>query len=129
MNWEIVITSAITASISSGLFLTFNSWLDRGNKKKALLFDLAFRLANERTDLVVKAADLSRGRAQLTDTVFLAETYFKWITHLYNQGKLPAEAHKKATNNQTTCRTLAYAILNVRFPFRHGLGLVTHNSC
>ncbi len=86
-------TSAVIASAVSGVMLLLNGVFERRARLKETLLTLAFHLAKERTDLVVKLADKSGGIATLRDSIFLAEGYHKWLQHLYSKGVLPKEAH------------------------------------
>ena len=94
MYFETIITSAVTAAIVSGVSILINGWLDRRFRKKDLLFNLAFRIAKERQDLIKEIAKDTNRPAIIEDTMFYAETYYKWIDNLYENGKLPEGIQK-----------------------------------
>jgi len=92
MDFQTVLASAGVSAIVSSIITLVGKWQDRRQQAKVMLFDLAFRIAKERTELILKAADKSGGSASLRDDVFQAADYYKWIKHLFDKDVLPAEA-------------------------------------
>lgn len=94
MEITIIITSAVTASIVSGLVILLNGHMERRARRKETLFRYALDLAKERNDLVARLAMDTKTPATFRDSIFLAETYYKWLRHMYCKDELPAEAHE-----------------------------------
>ena len=51
----------------------------------------ALQIAQRRTDIVIKAADVGGKKAQIWDEIYLTSTYFKALDHLIKNGDLPQE--------------------------------------
>lgn len=96
MAIEIIVTSAVTASIVSALVVLINGHLERRNRRNEMIFNIAFNLATERTKFVFEVAKASNRRAEFQDTIMLMETYYKWAKVLYEKGELPQDAHEQA---------------------------------
>lgn len=94
---QISVTSAVIAAIISGFFLLFNSWRERTQRKKEMLFRVAFDLAFARAKQTLDAAQASGGSATVHDPIRMAEDYHKWVTEFYSTGNLPAEATANRT--------------------------------
>jgi hypothetical protein len=105
------IIGAFTASLTSALAIMINGMFERrtrqretrldreargreaemehSQKRKDVLIDHAVKLAESRNQLLMKAFDKSKSEVELRDPLVMAETYYRWLTHLWEHGKLP----------------------------------------
>jgi hypothetical protein len=90
-----ILTSAAVGVIVSGLITLLGQRLERRARQKELVFSKALDIAIQRNEFVLKAAVASRSNATLQDSVIIAETYYRWLIHLWEHGNLPEEAKKK----------------------------------
>lgn len=90
-----IASSVATAAIVSGAVLFLNGWRDRRTRRKELLFNLSFKLADNLMDQAKEKAKTSSRPIKVKDTIFYAEEYYRWIDHMYSNGKLPKEAYDK----------------------------------
>ncbi|MDO9182445.1 MAG: hypothetical protein Q7U04_08550 [Bacteriovorax sp.] len=95
MNYEIILTSAVVASLISGLAIFTNGIFDRKSRRKELLMNISYNLAKEKTDLVLKIAIEDNRPATLQESIVLMETYYQYLIQLDCKGKLPIEAISK----------------------------------
>jgi hypothetical protein len=95
MNFESILASALTASLVSAIVIIANSYFDRKSRRKELLMNLAYKLAKERTDLVLKIAMEQNQPAQFQDLLVLMGGYYQWLSDLDSKGKLSQEALEK----------------------------------
>lgn len=91
---EVLITSAVTASlVSSSVLLVSGIW-ERSARRKERNLQLAYNLALDRTKLLSDLA-LKQGKSlEIVDAIFLVEEYFNWLEFLGNKGTLPPQAHE-----------------------------------
>lgn len=97
MSIEVILPAALTATFVSGVFLLFNGWRDRKNRRKELLFNLAFKIAQEKTQLVWKIAEKEGRPATFKDTIYVAEELYRELEYFYERGELSQKAHDKLT--------------------------------
>lgn len=91
--WLTVVTSAAVAVLVSGALTLLGQYFERRARRGELLFTKALEMAIRKTDVVMKAIEVSgSGRATLKDEVIAAETYHRWLKELLNAGKLPPDA-------------------------------------
>jgi hypothetical protein len=95
--FQITITSAIVSALVTGLVSLTNSALERGHKKKELLFKVAFELAYERAKQTLEVAKTNNQTAKIQDPLTMAASYHNWASELFEKGVLP----KEATENRT----------------------------
>jgi hypothetical protein len=91
---NIVLTSAVVASVISSIFLIWNSWRERVARRKEIIFKESLKMARERQDFVKEVTFQSQQNAVFQDAIFHAETYNKWLTELFDKNKLPKSAHQ-----------------------------------
>ncbi len=93
--WLVIVTSAgIGALISSGLNLLAQV-LERRSRRRELLLSKAIDLAAARTQTVMRAAERSGATAVIQDELINAESYYQWLDHLMEHGKLPDDPRIK----------------------------------
>ncbi len=88
-----IITSAVVGSAVAAGLQMLAAHLERRARRRELLLARALDLAKARTEFIMRTADKTGATATLRDDIFLAEGYFRWLSHLMDHGELPAEAH------------------------------------
>lgn len=96
--WVAIVTSAAVGALVSAVVNALSAWLERSARRKELLLTKAIDLSVQRTDLVLKLSDKMGKRAEIHDTVTLAEVYFQWLRHLLDKGRLPEGAPNRFLN-------------------------------
>ena len=89
-----VLTSTLVAVVVSSLFGLLGQYLERRARRNELIFKKALDMAIARTEMAIKAAECSGTSLTLYDNVVLAETYYRWLKHLFSYHELPQEAKK-----------------------------------
>jgi hypothetical protein len=79
--------SAAIGALVSSVITAFAQYLDRRARRQELLLKEALELAQWRIDVMV--ANLKGQRGELKDKIVLAETYYGYLQHLMEHGKLP----------------------------------------
>lgn len=90
----IVVTSAAVAALVSALAALVGQYLDRRGARRHLLLEKSIELAKLQTEQAWRAAQAGR-TVYLADSVILAETYYRWLSHLLDHDELPEEAKQK----------------------------------
>lgn len=89
--WPLVLTSAaIAAIVSSGATLVGQA-IERRSRRRELLLTKAIELARAKSERAVWIAERTGTSVRLQDDIVSAETYFRWLTHLFDKGILPAD--------------------------------------
>ncbi len=78
----------------SGAITLLGQHLERRARRNELLLTKALEMAIRRSDIALKAAELSGTRWTLIDEVISAETYLRWLKELLYTGKLPPDAER-----------------------------------
>lgn len=94
MDISTIVSSALVAAAVSGVALLVNGHLERKNRQKELLFNLAFKLAESRQEFTWKMAQATNKAADFRDIPFGAEVYYRWLRRFFDDDKLPQEAHE-----------------------------------
>ena len=90
-----IITSAAVASVTAAAAQFIGARLETRARRKELLLTRALDLAQARTEMVMRIAKETGATATIRDSVFLAEGYFRWLSHLMDHGKLPSDARER----------------------------------
>ena len=104
-TWSIVLTSAGIAALVSGLITLAGQAFERRSRRRELALGKALEMAIIRIDLAKEIAVKDGREAEFRDHVILAETYFRWMTHLLDEGELPADAHQYRTTIEKEARS------------------------
>jgi ABC-type amino acid transport substrate-binding protein len=86
-----VLTSAAVGVLVSGAVTLWGQYLERGARRKELLFAKSLEVAKRRNEMMLQT---NRERAILSDEVVLAGLYYGWLKELFESGELPPEAKK-----------------------------------
>jgi hypothetical protein len=97
-----IITSAAVASVTTALAQFVGARLEARARRRELLLTRALDLAQARTEMVLRVAKETGVTATIRDSVFLAEGYFQWLSHLMDHGKLPPEAKAQEAASERT---------------------------
>ena len=104
-TWSIVLTSAGIAALVSGLISLAGQAIERKARQRELALAKALEMAIIRTELVKEIAEKQGSKATFNDHVILAETYFRWLSHLLDKGELPTDAHPMRTDIEKAVRS------------------------
>ena len=88
----LILTSAGIAALVSGSITIIGQYFERRSRRRETLLTLASKLAEQRTELTLKAAESQRKHAKLFDNVYLVEEYYQWLEVLVDKGRLPKHA-------------------------------------
>lgn len=87
---NVALTSAVVAAFVSAVMSMLGQYLERKSRHQELLFNKAFELVKQRTDLVLKITEVDPTvSAVLPDDVFVAHQYYLLLKDLFHKGKLP----------------------------------------
>ena len=89
-----VLTSAAIGALISSLVTFVGQYLERKSRREELIFTKALDMAVEHTQILMRVAEHSGQEVPLYDNVVKAETYFRCMRHLLEQGELPKEMEK-----------------------------------
>jgi hypothetical protein len=99
-DWQTIVTSAAVGAGVSALANLVGQWRERTARRRELLFSAAIEMAYRRTDLAIRVSERNGKDLELTDSMFLAEGYFRALTGLVEQGAIPREFHQKQTESR-----------------------------
>lgn len=88
----VVFISAAGGALVSSCFTLVGQSIERKAKHKELIFNAAIAQAKQRVATGIELAKLSGLEGSVPDEVNLAGTYYQWLEHLFEHGKLPPEA-------------------------------------
>ena len=88
-----IVTSAVVSAIVSGLMTIWGQHLERRSRRDELALSTAVHLATTWTETVVKVYSGGGAYAgpQLGDPGVFFATYYRWVKHLLDKGKLPPD--------------------------------------
>lgn len=90
----VVLTSAGTAALVSGLLSLLGQHLERKSRREELVFERAIDVAISRREAALRVSEETGRGFKLYDDVVVAETYYRWLSGLLDEGELPPEAHE-----------------------------------
>ncbi len=105
MDLLTVVTSAAVGTIVATAMSMFSQSLERRSRKRELLMQKAIELAIERARFTFDVAKASGVKASLSDPAITTETYFQWLLHLWDNGKLPEMAKMRAERSREAARS------------------------
>lgn len=88
----LILTSAGVATFVTGIISAGSQWLERRSRRKELLLSKAIEMAFNRTELMRNIARVNNQEVELQDNVKVAEVYYQWLAHLFDEGELPPSA-------------------------------------
>jgi hypothetical protein len=102
--WAIVLTSAGTAALASSIISLVGQALERRSRRRELTLTKALEMADQRVKDTTELAMKTGAALTILDTVIIAETYYRWLTHLMDHGELPPDAHPHRTKAEKLAR-------------------------
>ena len=87
--WPLILTSAGVGAIVSAGVTFIGQVLERGARRRELLLSKAIELAQRDNDRATHLWEKTGVPAKIQDDIVSAETYFKWLDHLWKHGSLP----------------------------------------
>ncbi len=92
---NVAIISAISAGVAVAITSALNlaaQAIERKHQRKAMLFKSAIEVAQKRTDFGLEVSKQTGYYLEIQDPIILADTYYKWLSHLFDKGCLPSDA-------------------------------------
>lgn len=87
--WSLILASAGVAAVVSSSATLLGQALERRARRRELLLTKAIELARDRRQQAMALAAKAGGTAILQDNIVSAETYYQWLTSLFESGRLP----------------------------------------
>lgn len=102
--WILIGTSAAIGALVSSVIAEIGKWRERKAKREELLLSKAIEMAHARFEHLL-AEEFS---GKVMPEIEMTAMYHRWLSHLLDKGKLPADYKSKASAKITDASSLNF---------------------